>query len=131
MTRSYSEQEEANRRLIHDVYEYVLKPQDASRVDDFMAPGYIQHSPMAESGAKGLKKFLDWARKTTPDAKHHVKRIFVDGDYVIAQVHVIIRPGELGNIVVDIFRIENGKVAEHWDAVQPVPSQSANSNGVF
>jgi len=131
MMRQYSRQEESNRRLILDLYEYVLKPLDSSRVDDFMAPDYIQHSPMAKTGAAGLKAFLDWAKATTPDAEHHIQQIFVDGQYVVAQVHVIIQPGDRGNIVVDIFRVENGRVAEHWDAVQPIPLESKNDNGVF
>jgi predicted SnoaL-like aldol condensation-catalyzing enzyme len=46
-------------------------------------------------------------------------------------VHVIINPGDRGNAVVDIFRIENGRIAEHWDVAQPVPEQSANHNGMF
>ena len=123
--------EEANRKLVLDVYEHVLKPLDSARVDRYFAPGYIQHNPMAETGAAGLKKFLDWARATSPDAEHHVRRIFADGDHVIAHVHVIINPGESGNAVVDIFRIENGLLAEHWDVAQPVATTSANDNGMF
>ena len=128
---SYTVHEEANRRLILDVYEHVLKPLDSSRVDEYFAPDYIQHSPMAATGAAGLKAFLDWARAHSPQAEHRVKRLFVDGDYVIAHVHVIIHPGERGNAVVDIFRIENGKVAEHWDAAQEIPAHAANTNGMF
>jgi predicted SnoaL-like aldol condensation-catalyzing enzyme len=60
-----------------------------------------------------------------------VKRVFVDGDYVIAHVHVIINVGEPGNAVVDIFRVANGRIAEHWDVAQEVPVQSANANGMF
>jgi predicted SnoaL-like aldol condensation-catalyzing enzyme len=124
-------QEEANRRLIQDVYERVLGPLDASRVDDYFAPDYIQHSPLAATGAEGLKAFLDWARANSPAAVHHVKRIFVDGDHVVAHVHVVIHPGDRGRAVVDIFRIAGGKVAEHWDAAQEIPAQSANANGMF
>ena len=128
---SYSEREEANRRLGLEVYERVLKPLDASRVDDFFAHNYIQHNPMAKSGAEGLKAFLTWARGRSPEAEHRVKRVFVDGDHVIAHVHVIINPGELGNAVIDIFRIKDGRVAEHWDVAQAVPTHSENDNGMF
>jgi predicted SnoaL-like aldol condensation-catalyzing enzyme len=114
-----------------DVYDLVLQPLDSSRVDDFFAEGYIQHNPQAETGARGLKAFLDWAKRTSPQAVHHVKRIFVDGDFVIGHVHVVIHPGERGLAVADIFRIENGKIAEHWDAAQPVPADGLNSNGMF
>jgi predicted SnoaL-like aldol condensation-catalyzing enzyme len=128
---SYTPREEANRQLVLGAYEHVLKPLDSSRVDDFFAPGYIQHNPMARTGANGLKDFLDWARAQSPDAEHRVKRVFADGDHVIAHVHVIINPGERGNAVVDIFRLEDGRIAEHWDVAQVVPADSANSNGMF
>ena len=123
--------EEANRRLVANMYERVLKPLDSSRVDEFFARDYVQHSPLAATGAQGLKDFLDWARARSPAAEHRVKRLFVDGDYVIAHVHVIINPGDLGNAVVDIFRIAQGRIAEHWDVAQEVPTQSANTNGMF
>lgn len=128
---SYTPREEANRQLVLGAYEHVLKPLDSSRVDDFFAPGYIQHNPLARTGASGLKEFLNWARAHSPDAEHRVKRVFADGDHVIAHVHVIVNPGERGNAVVDIFRIEGGRIAEHWDVAQSVPAQSANSNGMF
>ncbi len=117
--------------MIGEVYEQVLRPLDASRVDEFFAQDYIQHNPMAASGAAGLKAFLEWAREHSPHAEHRVKRIFVDGDFVIAHVHVIIHPGDRGNAVIDIFRIENGKVAEHWDSAQEIPAQAANANGML
>ena len=123
--------EEANRRLVANMYERVLKPLDSSRVDEFFARDYVQHNPLAATGAQGLKDFLDWARARAPAAEHRVKRMFVDGDYVIAHVHVIIIPGDLGNAVVDIFRVAQGRIAEHWDVAQEVPTQSANTNGMF
>ena len=131
MTRIRTSQEEANLELVRNVYELVLKPLDSSRVDDFMAPGYIQHNPVATSGAQGLKDFLDWARPLSPHAEHRVKRMFVDGDYVIAHVHVIINPGDRGNNVIDIFRIKDGKVQEHWDACEAIPEKIAHDNGIF
>ena len=122
---------EYNRRLVMDVYEHVLKPLDASRVDDYFRPDYIQHNPMARTGASGLKDFLGWAKSVSPSAEHHVKRLFVDGDYVIAHVHVIIEPGELGSAVVDIFRLQDGKIAEHWDVAQQIPRHRQNDNGMI
>jgi len=128
---SYTPQEEANRRLILDMYAHVLMPLDSSRVDEYFAPDYIQHNPLARTGAAGLKEFLDWARRASPHAEHRIQRVFVDGDHAIAHVHVIIHPGERGNAVVDIFRLRDGRIAEHWDVAQPVPAESANSNGMF
>ena len=129
--RQRSTRESENHRLVSDMYERVLQPLDSSRVDEFFAPDYIQHSPLAATGAQGLKDFLDWARARSPHAEHRLQRLFVDGEYVIAHVHVIINPGDRGNAVVDIFRIADGRIAEHWDVAQEVPATSANNNGVF
>jgi predicted SnoaL-like aldol condensation-catalyzing enzyme len=100
-------------------------------MDEFFASDYIQHNPEVVSGPEGLKVLLDYAKVASPHAEHRIKRIFVDGDYVIAHVHVIIHPGELGRAVVDIFRIQDGKIAEHWDVAQPVSENPANDNGMF
>jgi predicted SnoaL-like aldol condensation-catalyzing enzyme len=129
--RHRTAREEVNYQLVADMYEQVLKPLDSARVERFFAPDYIQHSPMAASGAQGLKDFLDWARARSPNAEHRVKRMFVDGDYVIAHVHVIINPGDRGNAVVDIFRLAAGKIVEHWDVGQEVPVTAGNDNGMF
>jgi len=131
MTEVHSPQEQANLHLVRQMYEQVLQPLDAAQVDRFFAPGYIQHSPMAATGAQGLKDFLEWARRRSPDAEHRIKRMFADADHVIVHVHVVINPGERGNAVVDIFRIEDGRIAEHWDVGQEVPERAANGNGMF
>jgi predicted SnoaL-like aldol condensation-catalyzing enzyme len=131
MTSQYTPVEAANRQLVIDMYARVLGPLDSSPLQEFFTPTYIQHNPSVVTGPEGLRGLLDRARVASPQAEHRVKRVFADGDYVIAHVHVIIHPGERGRAVVDIFRIENGKIAEHWDVAQPVPETSANTNTMF
>jgi len=127
----YTPVEQANLKLVRTVYDEVLEPLDPARVDRYFRADYIQHSPMAETGAEGLMAFLAWAKLVSPDAHHEVKRMFADGDHVIAHVHVVITPGTPGVAVIDIFRIEEGLIAEHWDASQELNGHSANANGVF
>jgi predicted SnoaL-like aldol condensation-catalyzing enzyme len=50
---------------------------------------------------------------------------------VILHCHWLRSPSELGNAVVDFFRVENGKVVEHWDLIQPIPATAANDNTMF
>ena len=126
-----TQEEESNLRLVQRVYHEVLGYHDSSRIDELFAPGYIQHNPNAATGSQGLKQMVDRAKVKYPKAEHRIKRMMADGNLVAAHVHVIFNPGDAGLAVVDIFRIEDGKIAEHWDVVQPIPTTSSNSNGMF
>ena len=92
---------------------------------------YTQHNPVAADGPEGLKGFIAFLKDKFPNNKSEIKRIFADGDYVIVHVHAVREPGTRGNAIIDIFRLENGKVVEHWDVVQPIPEKANNNNGMF
>lgn len=128
---SRTAQEEANLRLVLDMFEAVLNPMDSGAVDRFIAPDYIQHNQQAEPGRDGLKHFLDMIKAETPDAVHDVKRAFVDGDHVTVHYHVRRWPEDRGWAVIDIFRIEDGLVAEHWDVMQDIVEGGPNPIGPF
>ena len=120
-----------NRCIAIEAYERVIMAFDSSQVDRYFSSGYIQHSSLAADGVAALKAFLDQARRDYPLACTVIRRVLVDGDYVMFHVHTVLRPGDAGFAVVDIFRMEDGKVAEHWDVIQPVPLESLNPNGMF
>jgi predicted SnoaL-like aldol condensation-catalyzing enzyme len=128
---SRTAEEQANLALVLEMFEQVLNPMDSSAVDRFISPDYIQHNQMAEPGREGLKKFLDTIRARTPQAVHDVKRAFVDGDHVTVHYHVRRWPGDVGWAVIDIFRLENGLIAEHWDVMQDVVPGGPNPMGPF
>jgi predicted SnoaL-like aldol condensation-catalyzing enzyme len=60
-----------------------------------------------------------------------VKHVFADGDYVIQHVHSVRVPGSRGSAIINIFKLENGKIVEHWDVIQEIPEKSANANTMF
>ena len=128
---AHTKQELTNLRLVRRIYEEVLGPIDSGAVDALFDPGYIQHNPSAATGSQGLKEMLDRAKVKYPHAEHRVKRMLADGDLVAAHVHVIFHPGDEGFAVVDIFRIARGRIAEHWDVMQPITGNSKNNNGRF
>jgi predicted SnoaL-like aldol condensation-catalyzing enzyme len=128
---SYTAQEQANLDLVASLFREVLNPMDAGAVDRYVAPDYIQHSQLAEPGREPLKAFLDMIRAQTPDAVHDVKRMFADGDHVIVHYHVRRFAGDNGFAVMDIFRIADGLVAEHWDVIMDVPTGGPNPNSPF
>lgn len=129
----HTSQEQANVKTVLELYEKALNQHDFGGAAKHLGSRYIQHNPLAEDGAEGLKKFIEWRKQKFPHAKSIVKRAFADGDYVILHVHSTREPGALGVAIVDIYRMENGKVVEHWDVIQDVPDESKvkNKNGMF
>jgi predicted SnoaL-like aldol condensation-catalyzing enzyme len=124
-------QEQANLDHVLAMYRDVLMALDSSRVDDYIVPNYIQHSSLAEPGVQALKDWLDARREDSPDAVQTIHRSFADGDHVIVHVQLSRWPGDRGYSIVDIFRMENGMVAEHWDVLQEIPENPVNTNGMF
>jgi predicted SnoaL-like aldol condensation-catalyzing enzyme len=128
---SRTPQEQANLDLVMRMFAEVLNPMDSGAVDRFIAPGYIQHNQAVAPGVDALKAFLDTIRAETPEAVHDIKRAFVDGDHVTVHYHVRRWPDDPGWAVIDIFRIEDGKIAEHWDVMQDVAEGGPNPIGPF
>ena len=122
---------EANKKIVIDFYEKGLNQKDFDAASKYFGPKYVQHNPGAPDGIDGFKAFIALRKEKSPNAKSEIKRAFAEGDYVILHVHGMREPGERGVAIVDIFRLENGKIVEHWDVVQPIPEKTANSNGMF
>jgi predicted SnoaL-like aldol condensation-catalyzing enzyme len=128
---SRTEAEQANLDLVLAMYRDVLMPMDSARVDDYISPDYIQHSSLAEPTVQALKDFLDFVKVQSPEGTHNLKRAFVDGDHVIVHHHVIRHAGDPGLAVVDIFRVAEGRIVEHWDVLQDVPQNPVNPFPMF
>ena len=104
--------------------------EDAFRL--YASAPYRQHNPLIEDGKEGVKKFVAWVMANHPDARCEIKRVFADGDHVILHSHWHgLSDNPRGEAVVDIFRLEGGKVVEHWDVIQSIPETSANANTMF
>jgi predicted SnoaL-like aldol condensation-catalyzing enzyme len=124
-------QMEANKKTVAALYDAVLNQKDFDKASQYLGPRYTQHNPGAADGPEGLKGFIAFLKDKFPNNRSEIKRIFADGDYVIVHVHAVREPGTRGNAIIDIFKLENGKVVEHWDVVQPIPEKAANENGMF
>jgi predicted SnoaL-like aldol condensation-catalyzing enzyme len=124
-------QMDANKKVVVQFYDAAINQKDFEAASKFIGPRYVQHNPRAADGLEGLKGFLALLREKFPDYHSEIKRVFADGDYVILHVHNVPTPGSRGNAIVDIFKLENGKVVEHWDVRQEIPEQAANSNTMF
>jgi predicted SnoaL-like aldol condensation-catalyzing enzyme len=122
---------EANKKNVVEFYNKALNDKDFDAASKYLGPRYTQHNPVAADGPEGLKGFLGFLRDKFPNSRSEIKRIFAEGDYVILHVHAVREPGTRGRAIIDIFKLENGKIVEHWDVAQDVPEKAANSNGMF
>ncbi|MBR0845684.1 nuclear transport factor 2 family protein [Bradyrhizobium liaoningense] len=126
-----SAQEEANRKTVLAFYEKGLNQKDADGALAYVGDRYVQHNPNAADGPEGFRKFIGFLREKFPNSHSEIKRSFVDGDFVILHVHSVREPGSKGRAIVDIFKLDNGKIVEHWDVVQDIPENPANDNTMF
>lgn len=124
-------QEERNKETVIAFYKAAINDKDFETASAYLGDKYIQHNPLAADGPEGLKAFLDFAKENMSEFKVEIKQAFADGDYVILHVHAKRNAEDRGSAVMDIFRLENGKVVEHWDVIQPIPESSANDNTMF
>ena len=124
-------QQETNKKAVIEFYDKAINQKDFDAAAKYFGPHYIQHNPTARDGIEGFKAFLAFLREKFPNARSEIKRAFADGDYVILHVHAVREPGTRGAAIVDIFRLDNGKIVEHWDVRQEIPDKAANDNGMF
>jgi predicted SnoaL-like aldol condensation-catalyzing enzyme len=122
---------EANKKTVLEFYEAGLNKKDFDAASKYFGPKYIQHNPGAPDGIEGFKTFVNFLRTKFPNSHSEIKKVFADGDYVILHVHAVREPGTLGRAIVDIFRLENGKIVEHWDVAQDIPEKMPHNNGMF
>jgi len=123
--------QEDNKKKVIDFYEKAINQKDFEAASKYLGTKYIQHNQRAADGAEGLKNFLAFLRDKYPGSHSAIKRVFAEGDFVILHVHAIREPGTRGMAVVDIFRLENGKIVEHWDVHEDIIDKPANPNGMF
>lgn len=130
---SYAETlQEKNKKLVRDFYELAFnshKPTEAAK--KYIGNKYIQHNPFVPNGAEAFYTYFEGHFKKNPESHVDIKRILADGDLVVLHIHSKENKADTGTAVIDIFRVENGKIVEHWDVVQEVPKQSANTNTMF
>ena len=122
---------EANKKVVVDFYEKALNQKDYDAAAKYFGPRYIQHNPLVPNGPDGLKALVTLLKEKFPNAHSEIKRVIAEGDLVVLHVHAVREPGQRGRAIVDIFKVEDGKIVEHWDVIQDVPEKAANDNTMF
>ena len=122
---------EVNKKTVLEFYEAGLNKKDFEAASRYFGPKYIQHNPGAPDGIEGFKGFVNFLKERFPNSHSEIKKVFADGDFVILHVLALREPGTRGRAIVDIFRLENGKIVEHWDVAQDIPETMPHHNGMF
>ncbi|MDX3833956.1 nuclear transport factor 2 family protein [Streptomyces europaeiscabiei] len=120
-----------NEKLVTKAFDRLLVRKDLSAIDTYWGPEYHQHNPNIPDGVAGVRAGLGAYFQQFPDLAVSRKRVIAEGDLVAVHSHYVNAPGERGQAVLDLFRVRNGKIVEHWDVLQDVPATSANDNTMF
>lgn len=145
---SWSAQEQKNAALITDFVQRLMNDHDFDYVlKHYNDSGYVQHNRNIPDSVTGLVGFLREFVEDYPEYSYDVKHIYVDGDYVIFHSHATLYQADRGDDskgmnIIDTWRIEDGRIVEHWDSIQALDGfmrfysllsggKIRNENGVF
>lgn len=122
-----------NKELVENFVKDVLMGQNPDNLTSYFdGDNYIQHNPNIADGLSGLGAALEeWANQGITMNYDTIHLVVAEGNFVLT-----VSEGTLGGThtsFYDLFRIENGKIAEHWDVLETIPSKDewTNENGKF
>lgn len=100
-------------------------------IKKYVGDDYIQHNPAVANGTQGFIDYFEKMQREYPEKSIKFVRSIAEGDLVALHTHQI-WPGNDEYVTMDFFRFDdNGKICEHWDAIQQIPDKSANPNKMY
>jgi predicted SnoaL-like aldol condensation-catalyzing enzyme len=119
--------QDKNKALVLDAFETLFNKRDYVAAEKFWSPDYIQHSAHIEPGREGLFNLI----RNAPDTLRYEHQLIVaEGDYVIIHGRFSGNGRPVAWIAADILRIENGRLAEHWDVLQDEAARAQSKSGL-
>jgi predicted SnoaL-like aldol condensation-catalyzing enzyme len=123
-------QEEQNKQIATTAYQKIFGDLDITAIDTYMSKDFIQHNPTIADGSEGVKALVQMlVSQGMPKQKIEFKHIITEGNIVILHSRYEMTGKEWRFI--DIYRVENNKLVEHWDAMMQMPDNRANNNLMF
>lgn len=129
--RAETAQEARNKQIAIAFYNAALNEKNWDKARTYMGPHYVQHSIYMEDGPAGLEDLVKRIKKQFPDNRGEIKLAFADGDIVVLYLHVTRTRQDPGWAVIEMMRLKNDKVVEHWDDLQRIPKDAADKNPMF
>lgn len=122
---------EKNKENAIAFYRTAFEGNPQKTVDLYVGATYIQHNPDVSDGSQGFIDYFTRMQNEYPEKSIEFVRCIAEGDLVSLHTHQT-WPGNDQYVTMDFFRFEeNGKIVEHWDAIQKVPETAANTNGMY
>ena len=122
--------DERNKQIVTAAYQRIFGDLDISAVDEYMSKDFIQHNPTIADGAEGVKALVQrLISQGIPQQKIGFKHVAAEGDIVFLHSRYEMAGKEWRFI--DIYRVADNKLVEHWDAMMPMPDDRANNNPMF
>ena len=119
--------QETNKKLVLDAFDTLFNKRDYAAAEKYWTPDYIQHSAHIEPGREGLFNLI----RNAPDTLRYEHQVIVgEGDYVIIHGRFSGNGRPVAWIAADIVRIENGRLAEHWDVLQDEATKAGSKSGL-
>jgi predicted SnoaL-like aldol condensation-catalyzing enzyme len=123
---------ESNKQTVRAFYDLAFNDkQPEAAVERYLGSYYTQHNPMAGDGPGPFVEFVKAYTGQFPELHVDIKRVVAEDDLVVTHSLIKTSPGDRGTAAADFFRLEDGKIVEHWDVLQPVPETAANDNTMF
>jgi len=122
---------EANKKNAIAFYKMAYEGRPGEAVEQYVGNEYIQHNPDVADGLQGFVDYFDRMQRDYPEKSIKFLRCIAEDDLVALHTHQT-WPGNDQYVTMDFFRFDDkGKICEHWDAIQQVPRNAANDNGMF
>ncbi len=115
-----------NKAIVLEAFETLFNKRDYAAAERYWSPDYIQHSAHIPPGRQGL---FDLVRSAPPTMRYENSRIMAEGDFLMLHGRFTNVGQPAAWIVADVVRLENGRLAEHWDVIQDEATRAQSKSG--